>query len=226
MGNPIRYIDPDGRKVDDYYVDKDGNYLGQDGADTDEVRVIDKDLWDGVGGDEARQSELGTVALQGASTKLTEYEDGIAISGDTWSSIEKDGGSTMTPSVQNNSTIDALVLPESFSKSAVNLNPGEGYYPEADGVSTAAMRAIDKVYKTRDGSKVEITGNGAIRDVNWSATFGARTKGISYLNGEGNKAPVNWSPHPPQHAHYNHWARLYGKPMRSPNTLVPTKVVD
>ena len=38
--NPLRFIDPDGRLVDDYF-NKQGNYMGSDNAATDNVRIID-----------------------------------------------------------------------------------------------------------------------------------------------------------------------------------------
>ncbi len=43
--NPINFVDPTGMKADDYYFDREGNYLGSDNAKTDVIRIIDKTTW-------------------------------------------------------------------------------------------------------------------------------------------------------------------------------------
>jgi len=128
----------------------------------------------------------------------------------------------MTPFVQNNSTVEALVLTEKFEKKTVVLESGEGYYQKADGVSTATSRAKGEVHKIGDHSKVELTGTGKVNHVNWvpSRLIKSGTRDKSYLNSQAKD--VKWDGHPTQQPNYNHWARLYGVPMKSPNTLVPT----
>ena len=43
--NPIMLIDPDGREIDDYFS-YEGKYLGSDNAETDNVRIMNKETWD------------------------------------------------------------------------------------------------------------------------------------------------------------------------------------
>ena len=43
--SPLQYVDPSGEMIDDYF-DVFGNYLGSDDALSDNIRIIDKDIWD------------------------------------------------------------------------------------------------------------------------------------------------------------------------------------
>jgi RHS repeat-associated protein len=43
--NPMRFVDPDGKRIDDYF-NREGKFLGADNAETDYVRIIDQQNWD------------------------------------------------------------------------------------------------------------------------------------------------------------------------------------
>jgi len=42
--NPVMLIDPDGMEIDDYFS-YEGKYLGSDNAETDNVRIVDENMW-------------------------------------------------------------------------------------------------------------------------------------------------------------------------------------
>ena len=171
--NPIRFIDPDGMAPTDHYVDKDGNYLGQDNAKTDVVRVIDKSTWDATKastGDKPARADAETTVLQQSSTKLSEYGEGIKITENTWDKIEDAGGERLTPFVENNSDATVYYKPEGAphddkgNVTGPNPNPGQdpnGAYPIAPGTD---------LYVPVDGVKTTTTPKGTVFRVPTGAT--------------------------------------------------------
>jgi uncharacterized protein RhaS with RHS repeats len=69
--NPIRYIDPDGMVVDDYYS-KRGEYLGSDGAETNEMRIISAEkYYDIESRNGGTKSDAATKELQDENNSKT-----------------------------------------------------------------------------------------------------------------------------------------------------------
>ncbi len=207
QNNPLLRIDPTGA-LDDIYLDKDGNYLGSDGAETNNVRVIDASAWgdDSEAGDAMRQSEEGTEMLQSNSDLLTEYEDGIAISEGTWEKVEKAGGKEILATVENASGGQVVVLPESHTKPLVTLENGESYYPEADGLKDTSHKS-DQVYKIGRGGKVIVTSSRCCNVATTKYTRGHSIynpgeKGPEYLQSIRDNPEYNIN-------HVNNWKRLY-----------------
>jgi len=64
FNNPIYFIDYDGMAPTDIYVNENGDFLGSDGADTKDVRVVSQETWDSNGGQVGALSEEGTNTLQ------------------------------------------------------------------------------------------------------------------------------------------------------------------
>jgi RHS repeat-associated protein len=212
LNNPIGLIDPDGRSAASPIIGLDGKLLGTDSEGWEGEAIVMNEIHFSEGMEHSDALNKGT--------ELTSHEAGINISDETWNEIETNGGEVITPTVQNNSSEEALVLPEKFDKRTAVLEAGEGYYAKADGVSTAASRAKGEVHKIGNNSKVEISSTGKVNHVNWVASRFVKsgTKGKSYLNSfSGQKA--KWAKG--EEVFYNHWARFYGVPSKEPNTSVP-----
>lgn len=70
--NPIRFIDPDGMRIDDYYSSLNGKYLGSDGASTTEMRLIDDAKFNEISANNGgTTSGAATSELQGSSKVIT-----------------------------------------------------------------------------------------------------------------------------------------------------------
>jgi len=191
LGNPIMYIDPDGRSVDDIYVNEAGEYLGEDGdTDNNVVRVVSQSTWDEVGGTEGAATAEGTATLQSSenstllagTTKASPgYQKGILISEETWGSIEAAGGERAVPYLTNNSGSDAFVKPEEKVDSGPGatsdagpslVKDGESVYGLVDGVATSKYN--NRVYKISNFNRVEVTkgGNVSVTDYAGVSSFG------------------------------------------------------
>jgi RHS repeat-associated protein len=74
--NPIRYIDPDGRAPTDHYIDKvTGKVLGSDGAATNDIRIINRNDFNDIKGENnGTTSEQATKQLQNKS-KVVKVDD-------------------------------------------------------------------------------------------------------------------------------------------------------
>ena len=67
--NPIKFVDPDGCMIDDYFS-KEGKYLGSDDAETKNVRIIKVSDWESL-----EQDENGKVDHALANQLSTSFSD-------------------------------------------------------------------------------------------------------------------------------------------------------
>ena len=175
--NPIRFIDPDGMQATDVYVDREGNYLGKDDAETNDVRVTTKEDWGNAKKDD--QGVASSSSAQKNSEKLTEYAEGIKITTETKEKIAADGGNMPEPFVTNNSNATIFYKPEGPPHDGQNgtvsgpdpnpCTPVTGAFPIAphtdlyvpvDGIKTTKTPE-GKVFKMPTGGTVYVNKNGS-----------------------------------------------------------------
>jgi len=162
LNNPIMFVDPDGRVVEDIYINENGDYLGTDGSDSKEVRVVKQTTWNANGGQEGAQTEEGTNTLQKAenSTLLKEYGKGISIPEKTWDIIEIEGGEKIEPFVENKSDSTAFYKPEGGENNseALPIEAKTNLYAPVDGVKT--VKTEKDVHKVPTDYRVTIDKKG------------------------------------------------------------------
>ncbi|MEX2410251.1 MAG: hypothetical protein WD607_02575 [Candidatus Paceibacterota bacterium] len=73
--NPLRFIDPDGMLEDDYF-NENGDFLGSDDAETDNVRIMKQKDWAAINHDGEMDAELGAEnsVLHSKSTDISDEE--------------------------------------------------------------------------------------------------------------------------------------------------------
>ncbi len=186
FGTQMGYVQGDeiegGMGIDGIYVDKDGNYLGQDANKDDKtVRVIEKSDWDKVEKDkEGNVIKQGTSTVESQSTELVGtskeqpgYQKGINISDKTWDKIESLGGERAIPFLENKSGGDAYIKPENdgvgygpggstkvIDDSRQRVKPGESVYGLVDGIKTS--KYSDAIFKLTTGTKATVNAGGEV----------------------------------------------------------------
>ena len=161
--NPIYFADPTGLspESDSPILDTDGNLLGTDDQGwTGEAIVMDEnDFEQGMKHEKAldKGKELGS------------YGEGIRVSDADWNTVVENGGTEMTPTVENKSDETIFYKPEG-EKNGINMNPGkenDGAYPIAP--NTDLYAPVDGVnvkgymYKVPDEvSNVYVAKNGVV----------------------------------------------------------------
>ena len=75
LNNPIRFVDPDGKRIDDYYSSLNGKFLGRDGEASTTMRLIDDSRFQEISAqNNGTTSAVATSELQNASKIITVNE--------------------------------------------------------------------------------------------------------------------------------------------------------
>lgn len=181
--NPVNMVDPTGMGASPIFG-KDGDLLGTDSEGwTGKAIVMDKkDFKPGMNHKNA----------QTKGTELDKYGEGIKISDKSWDKVEENGGTKMTPYVENNSKETVYYKPDGIDKATgEDLNPGydascaypidpnSDLYAPIDGVKTSLYK--NAVFKVTDGNKVEINNGGHVSISKYGG--GTKTMGQLILGG-------------------------------------------
>lgn len=183
FGNPICTIDPYG---DDGYIDKEGNFLGDDGnTKSHETRVISSDVWKKtIGSGNSFTEEMKNQLIEN-SKLLTEYEEGVRIEDYVWKKLEEIGCEKIDPYIKNYSNYTIYFKPE-YSSASKSLAPHKDLYCKIDGVAATHLKK-NTVFKQSDGIRVRV-GNTSLTWTgdNWGysaiQTLFAGWKDESWLN--------------------------------------------
>ena len=162
--NPIVIKDPNGMEYNPVFSTE-GKLLGTDKDGWGGIPVVMEEgqFHQGMDRYAGTESEIGTP--------LNQYENGISISSDDWSTIEKNGGNErLVPFVENNSSNTIFYKPEEDSKVS-SIEPGKDLYAPVDGIAAPHLHK-GMVYKITDGVHVTVTNNG----VNISKVSGLKNK--------------------------------------------------
>jgi len=190
FNNPIYFLDYDGMTPTDIYVNEKGDYLGEDGADSKNVRVVSQEAWDANGGQEGALTEEGTNTLQKSenstllsrTSKQPGYQKPITISNETNEKIVEAGGERPEAIIENTTEDSIFIQPEGpVTKGPGKIKPtdivevksGEAVYGGIDGVKTQAHDS-NEITKVPDGRRVVLDSDGNTDIVNFpeSLTFG------------------------------------------------------
>lgn len=119
--NPVNYTDPTGMSPDDVYLDTYGNYLGEDGATTNNVRVIDRYDYEDID-----EENGGTTSAE--ATKQLQSKSSVV-------SIDKSGIQQSVNDVNNETLKDQTKERQTYL--VMKINKSE----DIDGVPTATVTA-------------------------------------------------------------------------------------